>query len=296
MATLADIRIETWASLAVAAGTLILAIVAWFQVRVSREQLTHAAESLEATRRASEATERAALETARARTDGVAFRVVGLLATPQWPPLLHPTLNKMPGGGEPTLFDSFNIGSSSVAEPGRVLNAHQLGQQLLWFKTFGLLHNEGAGTALIRLPSTCRVAMEETPFGDVDETITDPRFTGQFLPRMILPPGGSIAFEWWSGRPVSDWIHAYENTSPPNPRGAMFLELGASDTFDEGVVDNLFLVVSGRPIEPVPNDVGRWVVPKQSPMVSSFYPTIRRRRGLDPWEVEPPWVKTYGKS
>lgn len=288
--------IEAFSSLAVAIGTLALATVALIQIRISQRQVSTSERSLEATKEAVVATEQAALETARARIDAKTFRVVPEFREPMWPPLLHTTLTRVPGGGEPALLDSSNIHASRDVGEGDVFTFPREESQLLWFRAYGLLRNEGDGTAFIYFPSTCRVVSDIGPYADVANIRPHERITGHFRPGHVLEPGESMVIEWASGRPLSDWADAYENPNPPNPRGALFLEIVARDTFQDGVTDNLYITIQGLPIEPVTDEQGRWRLRRQPSMVASEYPTVRRRRGLDPEDVQPPWSETFNIS
>jgi hypothetical protein len=210
------VTVETVASLGVAVGTIFLAIVAWLQVgaskgqvRASKEQVGHAAESLKATEqetaateRAAEATEAATQEAVRARVDAMSFRVVAEMAAPGWPPIINPRLRAMPGGGEPTMFDERNVRASRPLEPGEAFAFPKQEDELLWFKTFGLLRNEGHGSAFIALPANCRIPDGNTPFGEPTGRTAHPRQTGEFNPRLVLEPG-----RWFVFPPVSERVH-----------------------------------------------------------------------------------------
>lgn len=206
--------LQSIASLAVALGTFALAFVAWRQIRISQRHVDTSERSLEATERAIAATERAAEETARARIDAGTFRVIAELREPSWPPLLNSTLNSMPGGGDPTLFDSVNLHASEELSEGHVLTFPRQENELLWFRVQGLLRNEGNSTAFLELPATCRVLEEGGVYAGVPGLRQHARVTGHYRPRHALEPRECMAIEWASGRPLADWAEAYEDPNP----------------------------------------------------------------------------------
>lgn len=288
--------VDSIASIAVAIGTVFLALVALAQVRVSQRQVSTSQQSLAATERAISATQRAAEETARGRVDANTFRVVPEFSEPEWPPLLNPSLNKMPGGGDPTLLDPVNVHGSWEVTHDHVFSFPREENQLLWFKVCGLLRNEGSGTAFIALPRTCRVKADSGPYAGTPNLRVHDRVTGHYQPRHVLEPGEAMAIEWAAGRPLKEWADAYENPNPPNPMGALFLELIARDTFKEGVIDNIYITMQGKPLEPSPAEQGRWRLRRERSMVSAEYPSVRRRRGLDAQDIRPPWSEKFDFS
>ncbi len=107
----------------------------------------------------------------------------------------------MPGGGEPTLFDS--IGQSEVAGAGPYyFNAQK--PWFLWFCTRGVLINEGSGTARFRLDGSARVVAGESDLVGAGRHIPIPPRVGtdvfaDAFPEYLLRPGDVALFEWGTG-------------------------------------------------------------------------------------------------
>jgi len=128
---------------------------------------------------------------------------------------------------------------------------------------------------------------------DMDFMISGP-FTGT-EEEVLLKPGASATFAWSDGHTLADWADAYNNPSPPNPKGASFMEIIVSDAFEDGVIDNIFLEMSGRAIVPVEGKPGKWKINDKDDFKAIVYP-IKRRYRSENTTIEPPWSEVYQAS
>lgn len=275
------------------AGTVVtgvLAFAAFWQIRISTRSSAAALASAEAARRASE-------QAAKARIDDRAPIVVALPPIAEWPPLLHMSRERVPGGGEPLLLDAINIHGSQLPDHTSVFAFPRDQNKLLWFKIWGLIRNEGRTTAVVRLKSHTRFVDEAGPFSaSVEEPVVIPQEVGgEGTQAYALPPGASAVFNWADGHPLHEWADAVERPEPPNPHGALFFSMGVEDGFEDGVIDGLFAVVTARPIERIADQTDHWRLAQQRTVGGTRYPTRRHYRGLDPWPPTepPPWVKDF---
>ncbi|MET7424330.1 hypothetical protein [Dactylosporangium sp. NPDC005555] len=225
------------------------------------------------------ATTAAVREAARARTDERAPLVVALFETPQWPPLIDATRDRMPYGNELRLLDHRSVEQAEAASPGRLFARGAERNRLMWFQTRGVLINEGATTARVRLD-------EEAQFVEATAAKRE----------RLLRPGEVALFEWGAGHTIAEWAVAREKPDPPNPLGACFLTITVFDSFEHGIFDHIHAVMSGRPIVPVDDsfdEVRLASRESEAEMGVTVFPTRRTYRS-DGVRREPlPWDGTY---
>jgi len=233
-------------------------------------------------------------ESTRARLDIRSPRVVPLLDSPQWPPLIDKTRSGMPYRNELRLLDARSLHGSPEASGEYVFDRDR--DQFLWFRCRGLLRNEGSVTALVRLNGEAqflKTSLDESeePSGEllVPFDLSKPQLDADHL----LRPGDEIHFEWGAGHSLGEWADAYERPDPPNARGALFFSITVSDPTGFSVNDAIYVVVAGRPIEPVPQASSHWRLSRPEEMGVVIYPTERIYPGEGGPPHEPPWVETY---
>lgn len=233
-----------------------------FQIRQGRT-------TLKESQRSSEAAENAVREARRARIDEQSPRVYATLENPMvW-----------------GLRDENGV--TVQADPEYILPA--MSENRLLFSVNGEIYNEGKGVARVRLNGNGAMFL-------TDDEADDPMSVGE-LPastdERVLKPGEKIRFIWSDGQSLANWIDAYKNPSPPNPHGACFMEIIVVDYRSDGIIDHIYLEMSGRPIVPVEGDEGRWKHDKADSIVAISYPTHRTYR-LEGWHgLEPAWAETY---
>lgn len=249
------------------------------QVEINAAQAKAADEQVGLAQEMLKAATVAVREAARARTDERAPLVVALLEAPQWPPLVDPTRDRMPYGSELRLLDDRAVAQAEAASPARLFKRNGERNQLLWFQTRGVLINEGATTARVRLD-------EEAQFVEATAARRE----------RLLRPGEVARFEWGAGHTIAEWADAREKPDPPNPLGACFLTITVFDSFEHGIFDHIHVVMSGRPIVPVDaafDEVRLASLESEAEMGVTVFPTRRTHRS-DGSRREPlPWDGTY---
>lgn len=241
-----------WAAIASGAVAFATLALAAFTYRLMRTTV-----------RSVEVSEALARETVNARVDASAPRLSVLVKTPEWPPYLE----------DPAI-------DQQRAEPSHVFIIPRDASRRLWLRTYALLRNEGPTTAFVTLNGSARFVNRVGPF-ERAENIPVPIEVSQGRCALLPSQEGLVVFE--GSRTIQEWAHAYEHRQTSPPLSKIQLEIIATDQFDDGVVDNIMLVVQGYPIEPVPSDPGRRRVRKPPAMQppdfvgSSVLPVQRRR-------------------
>lgn len=227
------------------------------QIKVGQDAAAAARRSADAARESATAAEDAVREAAKTRIDDQAPRVVVLLEEPEWPPFIDPTRSGMPGGGERTLLES--MGQAQVAGGPYFFDEQK--SWFLWFRTRGVLMNEGRGTARVRLDGDARFIESPSPLLENAGIVSVPPKVGVASNReYLLRPGGVAVFEWAYGHTLGEWADARQNMNPPNPNGACFLTVTVFDWLSSGVIDHHYILLQARPIEPVRGRQGQWKV------------------------------------
>lgn len=296
--TLADIG--TFVAAMANVGLVIFAVVQLIllrrQVKLSQGQTKAAADTVVAARETVEASRAAIVESARVRVDERAPRVVALMESPQWPPLVDKSRSAMPLANELRLWDGRSVAQSFEASPSQHFVFDRDKSWFMWFRANGALVNEGAGTARVRLDGEAHFIEGRSHLHrDVDIQLP-PSVGTPDRKEYLLRPGEVALFEWAYGHTLEEWADAYEHPNPPNPLGAGFLTVTVFDYFEHGVVDYIFIETGARPIVPVPNTRGQWMVPherEEVPIGLTVYPTRRTYRSEPREDVAPPWEPTY---
>lgn len=254
---------EDWSYLA----TILAAIINTAFLGVLIFQVIQGRKALEEARRSTQIADAAVAEAWKARIDDQAPRVIATINKPD----VHGVVSG----------NSFSLNSSA-----EYIMPMMKDDKLLLI-AFGELINEGVGTARVRLNGNGACFL--------DEEENDPFFVGEIVSsdeERILRPGESVRFVWSDGHSLEDWVDAYNNSYPPNPRGACFLEVVVSDYLEDGIIDNLYLEMSGRPLRPIDGDTGGWQYSGEDQVNTVSYPgrrTYRREYGTKarplPWDA-----------
>ena len=278
-----------------AIATLLLFILALIQLKALRRQVKAGQDAAAAAQVSAEATKDAVRESVRSRADEQAPRVIALMEAPEWPPYIDPHRRGMPGGGEPTLLSTLGQVRQAGHEPF-VFDEQR--SWLLWFRTRGVLVNEGRGTARVRLDGDARFIEGSSPLIENERRVPVPPQVGTSDRNEYLLRAGDVAlFEWGYGHQLGEWADAVEHPNPPNPHGACFLSIVVFDWFQNGVIDHLFIEFSVRPIAAVPGRQGQWKLVEEPAhhMGLTFYPA-RRTYWSENWNPpSPPWLETYAE-
>jgi hypothetical protein len=240
------------------------------QIQISAAQSKAADEQVALTQDVLKTATAAVREAARARTDERAPLVVALFEAPRWPPLIDSTRSRMAYGNEDE--------RAEAASPTRLF-ARGERTQLMFFQVRGVLINEGATTARVRL----------------DE---EAQFVGAAAARRerLLRPGEVAQFEWGAGHTIAEWAAAREQPDPPNPLGACFLTITVFDSFEHGVFDHIHVVMSGQPVVPVDDtfdEVRLASREAEAQMAVTVFPTRRNYRSDGARRDPLPWDGTY---
>lgn len=254
---------EHWSYLATIVGVLVNGAFLYFLIK----QVKQGQAAQKAAERSADAANNSVKEALYARIDQQAPRVIALLDTP--------TI-----GGVQS-----ESGIAWEAEQEAVLPRDK--EKRLYVGITGTLVNEGKGTARVHLNGAAKWIL-----GEDDE----PLLMGPVTPSQddhILRPGEQVRFLWSEAHSLDDWTDAFTNPSPANPRGACFMEAIVTDYFEEGVVDHIFLEMSGRPLIPVGGDSSHWKVPDKAEFAATCYPIKRAHIREDNYKITPPWIETY---
>jgi len=273
------------------------------QLDVQRAALEEQREALQETRkqfaaqvelasRSLDAATAAVIEAARARADEQAPRVFALLEAPAWAPNVDRTRSRMPGADELRLLDPKSKHASSD-DPNQEFYFDQDKDHFLWLLTRGLLINEGKGTARVRLDGEAQFIAGTSPFTGEREIATPPAVGTPQHREYLLRPGEVALFEWGYGHRLADWADAYENPNRPDRSGRCFLTVTVFDFQENGVVDHIYVELSGRPIEPIPGKTAAWRLTRNpsEALGTSIYPTRRTYRNEPRDDQPPPWVQ-----
>jgi hypothetical protein len=235
------------------------------QIRVGRD-------GLKESKRATKASLRAVRETAHTRIDAQAPRVSAFLEKP----LIH----------------GLKTSNSFGWEDGQQFVLPSMKDDRLYFIVTGYFINEGNSTARIRMNSFAEFLPE-----DPDDDLWS--FAGgQLQPskeEYLLRPGEKVYFNWSDSHSVEEWTDAYNNPAPPNPHGALFMEVIVTDSFAEGVIDHIYLEMSGRPLKPKEGDASHWRINDSESMVAISYPIVRIYRHEGQEGLQPSWADTYAE-
>jgi hypothetical protein len=161
----------------------------------------------------------------------------------------------------------------------------------------GVLTNEGAGTARVRLDGEAQfVEGKTTLLPDHGDIAVPPAVGTKNRQEYLLRPGESAVFEWGYGHTLGEWADAQAHPNPPNSNGACFLTIAVFDSFEHGVIDHIFIEMAGRPLVPVPGALGQWKILEQSEEAElgiTVYPIHRTYRAEGWTGVTPPWEEVY---
>ncbi|USX54115.1 hypothetical protein [Lentzea sp. HUAS12] len=268
------------------------------QVRLASDQTAATKATVEVARDSAAVARSAVLEAARIRVDEHAPRVIALMEDPAWPPLVDSTRSAMPNAGDLRLLNHRSLAASRDATPATPFVFDGQREWFMWFKMRGVLINEGSGTARVRLDGEAQFVEGSSELLPTSgSTMPPPPAVGTpDRNEYLLRPGQSAVFEWGYGHTLGEWADAFENPSPPNPRGACFLTVTVMDYFEHGVIDHIFIEMAGRPIRPIPGALGQWGVPEdrsQAELGIVVYPLQRTYRS-EGWNgLEPPWAEVY---
>lgn len=277
-----------------ALATLVLVYFGLKNLHALRRQIDVGQDAATAARESAEAAAASVRESARARADDQAPRVIAAMEAPEWPPFVDRMRSGMPGGGEPSLLTA--LGQSAVAGAEPFIFDEQR-SWFMWFRTRGVLINEGPGTARVRLDggSARFVAGRSDLIGDDRDVVPPPRVGAPGAQEYLLRPGDVALFEWAYGHSLADWADASEHQTPSNPRGACFFSITVFDWYEDGSIDYIFVVLEARPIAPVSGRQGHWTL-TNSPddnVGITVYPGRRAYRSESNRPPQPPWQETY---
>lgn len=234
------------------------------------KQVRQGQESSKSAKRAADAAQRSVKESLYARIDQQAPRVIAILDTP--------TI----GGVQSENELAWKADYEAVLPKDK--------DKRMYVGVTGTLINEGKGTARVHLNGYTDWIIDE----DDEPLLMGPLPAKQS--QHILRPGEQVRFHWTDSHTIEEWADSFTNPSPPNPRGACFMEIIVHDYFEEGVIDHIFLEMSGRPLVPVDGDNSHWKVPDRPEFAAVSYPIKRAHLREDNHKVVPSWLNPYKKS
>jgi hypothetical protein len=156
----------------------------------------------------------------------------------------------------------------------------------LWVMAVGRLVNEGSSIARVRLHGGA------AKFIDSEGPDLVPGPIKPDNEERLLKPGEEIGFQWNASHTIADWADAFSNPSPPNLHGFCQMQIAVTDFQEDGIMDTIWLEMSGRPIEQVPEDNSHWRV-TEAEFVARAYP-IHRTYRKEGWASPTlPWAETF---
>lgn len=254
---------EKWSYLATILGVLVNGAFLFFLI----QQVRQGQSAQKAAERSADAANNSVKEALYARIDQQAPRVIALLD--------QPTI----GGVQSENELAWRADQEAVLPRDK--------EKRLYVGVTGTLINEGKGTARAHLNGAAEWILHE----DDEPLLIGP--VAQSQDDHILRPGERVRFLWSEAHLLDDWADAYSNPSPANPRGACFMEVIVHDYFEEGIIDHIFLEMSGRPLVPIDGDSSHWKVPDKAEFVAVSYPIKRAHIREDNYKITPPWLETY---
>ncbi|HSX28402.1 MAG TPA: hypothetical protein VLF60_03040 [Candidatus Saccharimonadales bacterium] len=254
---------EKWSYLATILSVLVNGVFLFFLIK----QVRQGQAAQKAAERSADAANNSVKEALYARIDQQAPRVVALLD--------QPTI----GGVQSESKIAWGADQEAVLPRDK--------EKYLYVGVTGTLINEGKGTARVHLNGAAEWILDEED---------EPLLMGPITPSQddhILRPGQQVRFLWSEAHSLEDWADAYSNPSPANPRGACFMDVIVHDYFEEGVIDHIFLEMSGRPLVPVVGDSSHWKIPDKAEFAAISYPIKRAHLCENNHKITPSWVETY---
>jgi len=241
------------------AATAITVVVIGFQAWETRRSAEVAQAALHKTDDAIKVSDRLAIESAKARLDARTPHINVSVMQTIWPPTRPPLF--VSGPGQPIASDAeFRVQRDTTTE--------------ILLEAVCRVTNESAVTVQVGLNN---ISVQ----GDY-ATGTAWQYPGTYLQRSI-PPGGWLDFMVREARSVADWAaNAEDRTNGVPGRNVIVAEVIFSDTFDNGIVDNWRVEISGYPLEPVPGDPGTYRITQLAPgnaslPIAATTPPKRRR-------------------
>lgn len=260
--------VATAASAVASTGVLAVAV---YQLRLLRRQVGDNAQGVEAAHRSADAAVKATVESSKARADANAPRFVVRVDQPSWPPLLDRIRSGMPYANELRLLAPLSLHQGALTETGTSFLFDRDRSAFLWFQMSGVVENEGAGSAFVRLDGEAHF----NGHGHGDQ--------------VLIRPGQSLTFTWGTGLSLADWAEQHQQYRP----GRTGLVATAMDFQEHGVIDHVYVELGGRALEPEPGVTGGWRVTNAEHLNVVVYPSRRTyrwewpdKRQLSPWEEQ----------
>lgn len=237
-------------------------------IEVTRQSIQVSQEGVEAARESAKAAADAVKESAKGRLDATAPRVVVIPVGLEQQAYVRRRADRGEyfSGGE--LLN--NVRYSEELREGSEFAMPRDGNQHVWFTAWGLVVNEGATTALVRMQGAVLTPftsgqnpspnyMRALDLAGTYEPLNPPVIGASFDPGYLLPPGKAIIFRWAQGRSVREWVHAFQDREDANPYGSIFLTVVVTDPRNRvEVIEYFHLEMGGLPLQPVENVDGAW--------------------------------------
>lgn len=267
------------------------------QVKVAQDQVDVATRAMGVASESATAANEGVVEALRARIDDRAPRIVVVMESPQWPPLVD-------RAGCAVLSNSTAMhrktkqSYEASAEVPFYLQEHQ--NWALWFRVRGLVINEGEGTARVRLDDGAYFVESSSPFLPTAGLVQVPPLVGSIdRQEYLLRPGDYGVIEWDCCGDLGVWASAYQNLDSMRRSGVCVLTISIADSFEQGIVDTIFVEVFGRPLEPIKRVADQWRVRRnleEAQIGVKVYPTQRVYWTESGRVAVPSWGPTYLRS
>lgn len=271
------------------------------QVKLTQNQVDVATRATGVASESADAAHSGVIEALRARADDRAPRVVVVMEAPQWPPLINRAgCAVLPKGdaGHRWITQSYEASADFLF----TVDEHR--NWVLWFCVRGVVINEGEGTARVRLDSgACFIEGSSSLLPAAGMASVPPLVGSADRHEYLLRPGDCGVIQWACCSDIGGWISAYRSTDSIRKSGACLLTVSVADSFEQGIVDTIFVEVFGCPFEPVEGVAEKWRVrynAEEAGVGVTVYPTRRiywfegARAAAPPWK--PTDIRSHGPS
>jgi len=152
--------------------------------------------------------------------------------SPEWPPLRPP---------------AYQLESPAQLPPGEQFHLPRDSGSLVMLDAGGRIRNDSSMSVVLTTTNLC---LEGPPRVEGSAGAIAP--TWEYPPRIRqvhLPPGQELSFRLREARPVSEWVENSKAADQGQPGPTVIAsEVIYSDPFDNGIVDNWRVELTGRPL------------------------------------------------
>jgi hypothetical protein len=226
-------------------------------VLLTRRLARSTALAAEAAAKAAEAAHAANVEAVRARLDASAPMIRVEVDAVDWPPVFPA---------------SFRDGANQPIPSDFKLTVPRDLARRIDVRARGTVANHGQVPAYVRLDGGGKFAMKLTllEIGNKAGAITSDDET-----QATLGPGRALVFEVQAGRPLQEWLEAFDHQADAPPQSYLRFDVVVDDHRDNGVIDHIPVVIQAYPVNRQTDDAGSCFAPPQPQAACTVEPQER---------------------